>query len=79
MRDSICIVGHDWQLVQYVKGQVSSLVDQPLPLESLHVKKDSDFKEGALLVPKVNILCHIIKSILNLFGSHVVSSSELQM
>lgn len=53
VRDSICIVGHDWQLIQYVKGQISSLVDHPLPLESLHVKKDTDFKEGALLVPKV--------------------------
>ena len=55
VRDSICVVGYNWDTIQYVKQKITSFVDQPLPLESLHIQKNSDLKEGALLVPKVSV------------------------
>lgn len=53
VRSSICVVGFHRAAVQRVKQYMSALVEEPLPLESFHVKKPTDIKDGALLVPKL--------------------------
>ena len=53
VRESVCLVGYDRESLQDVKLRLNKLMDEPLPLESFHVKKLSDIKDGALLVPKL--------------------------
>ena len=49
----MCVVGLNRETLQKVKHKIASLLDDPFPIESLHVKSPSDIKDDALLVPKV--------------------------
>ena len=53
VRDSVCLVGFNREALQGTKLKISSLLTDPIPLESFHVKKLSDIRDGALLVPKI--------------------------
>jgi len=53
VRPSICVCGFHRESVNYVKKEIQGLVVEPLALESFTIKKTSDIKDGAFLVPKI--------------------------
>jgi len=53
VRPSVCVTGMNRDSVLRVKSLVAGVTSEPLPLESFHVKRHSDVRDGALLVPKI--------------------------
>lgn len=54
VRPSICVAGFHRESLQWVKSQLAQLMgDDPVALESFHIKDPTDLKDGTLLVPKV--------------------------
>lgn len=54
------MTGLDREQVQYVKNTMGSLMQDPLPLESFHIKRRSDITSGSLMVPKVVLVANHI-------------------
>lgn len=53
VRPCVCIAGFTCSAIQRVKSAIDCLSEDALPLESFHVTRLTDVKDGALLVPKV--------------------------
>jgi hypothetical protein len=53
VRNSVCVAGTDRDVVLKVKSWIAGLLPDTLAVESFHVKRPEDVRDGALLVPKV--------------------------